>query len=170
MSDDINNIMEKYHEACKALESRGFDPHNMQNGIKNTETTPKYDPCRKFRKGDRVRIVEYKGRNGTSAHPTGAVVTVDKDEEDCEWVFLKADDEHKLDVIDPAYLELVSPVEELELYYIEESTGEITLLNKQDPIFHKSWRYSAVSAGIIALTEAEAERDRLNAEYRKELE
>ncbi len=59
---------------------------------------------------------------------------------------------------------------EQEPYYIEESTGEITLLNKHDPIFHKSWRYDAVSAGIIALTEAEAERDRLNAEHRKEQE
>lgn len=33
-----------------------------ENGTKNTAPAPKYDPCRKFRKGDKVRLREYNGR------------------------------------------------------------------------------------------------------------
>lgn len=135
-----------------------------ENGTKNTETAPKYDPNRKFRKGDRVRIVEYKGRNGTSTHHTGDVVTVDKDEEDCEWVFLKADDEHKLDVIDPAYLELVTPVEELEPYSVSENIhGWVVFKDNPGTVVAN---YNNIHPH--AKEAAEAERDRMNAEHRKE--
>ena len=40
-----------------------------KTGYQYVDTIPseksKYDPCRKFKKGDRVRIVEYKGRPGS---------------------------------------------------------------------------------------------------------
>jgi hypothetical protein len=66
------------------------------------------------------------------------------------------------------FLELVTPVEEQEPYYIEEELGTITILSRKDPIFHKCWHYAGVKSGVIALEAAEAECARLNAEYRKE--
>lgn len=137
----------------------------------NCKKPTKYDPNRKFRKGDRVRVVENKGRCLKPYElKIGDALTVSGDESDDDTRVIACKLHNRVFYLDPAYLELDAPVEEIEPYYIEESTGEITLLNKHNPIFHKSWRYSAVSAGIIALAEAEAERDRLNAECRKEQE
>jgi hypothetical protein len=135
---------------------------------------PKYDPNREFRKGDKVSVRKIHGKlpqcryNGMVKVKEGDCCTIhEKEHRNCYWVTIPSGGNW---CFDAAYLELLTPVEAMEPYYIEESTGLITLLNKHDPIFHKSWRYSVVSAGIIALTEAEAERDRLNAEWRKEME
>ena len=37
-------------------EKEAFSPISPANGTKNTETPPKYDPNRKFRKRDKVRM------------------------------------------------------------------------------------------------------------------
>lgn len=143
-------------------------PISPENGTKNTENAPKYDPNRKFRKGDRVRVAENKGRClKPFALKIGDVLTVSKDEPNddtcviwCKWL----DQDFYLD---PAYLKLVTPVEELEPYTISEGAGIIEVYNEKLEAV-KSWFYSDVKAGVKALAEAEAERDRLNAEWRKE--
>lgn len=158
-------IDEKYKEACEYLRARGIDPFNMQNGIKNTETAPKYDPNRKFRKGDKVRVVEE--RSGRIPPLCGDIepgefYTV-SDDEDGGDVML--DVKGKYDCIEWYWLELVTTVEELELFTIRWS----------DCL--DAWQVQNKDKDVIAtfFTEhphakaaAEAERDRLNAEWRKE--
>lgn len=175
-------------KTLKSLKNKGLlkEPSELQRLYFSPEmkslikklSSPKYDPCRKFRKGDLVRLKAYNGRKPydfwhkqTIEHFGAKLDTVLADELDSGNVdiFQDAPIDELTVRVHASHLELVTPVEELETYYIEESTGKITLLNKHDPIFHKSWQYSAVSAGIIALAEAEAERDRLNKEHRKEM-
>ena len=140
------------------------EPINIFKMTEMPETYPKYDPNRLFREGDKVEVVKNKGRIGSSTLPVGARATVVRDEEECDWVFIKADDCDKLDTIDAAYLKLVTPVEELEQYSVEEAT--VQFLVKKDgkrvvSQFCKLYHPNAKEA-------AEAERDRLNAEWRKE--
>ena len=174
MSDDINNIMEKYNEACKALESRGFDPFNMQNGIKNTENAPKYDPNRLFRERDRVEVVKNKGRIGNSTIPVGTHATVVRDEDEYDWVFIKADNCDKLLTIDAAYLKLVTPAEELEISRVFNDKKMGAWIVTKDNFTHAYFPYRCEVSDNIANSKeeakaaAEAERDRLNAESRKE--
>ena len=67
------------------------------------------------------------------------------------------------------YLELVTPVEELEPYTISEGAGIIEVYNEKFEVV-KAWCYRDVKAGVKALAEAEAECARLNEECRKERE
>lgn len=137
------------------------------NGTKNTETAPKYDPCRKFRKGDRVRVAENKGRClKPYSLKIGDVLTVSMDEPNddtcvigCKW--------HDRDFyLDPAYLELVTPVEEMEPYFVEHyKHSNAYKIRKGGQEFAIFWDIHP-----HAKEAAEAERDRLNAEYRKEQE
>ena len=169
-------------KTLKSLKDKGLlkEPSKLQMLCSSPEmtslikklSTPKYDPNRKFKKGDIVEPCQVKGRwhSVTWEGRSGIHFTVTEDEDEDGIITIKDPDCELPYIAAAVFFNLVSPVEELEPYYIEESTGEITLLNKHDPLFHKSWRYSAVSAGIIALNEAERDRDRLNAEYRKEKE
>ena len=59
-----------------------------------------------------------------------------------------------------------TPVAELEPYIISEGAGIIELYNEQLDVV-KAWFYNDVKAGVKALALAEAERDRLNAEWRQ---
>lgn len=127
------------------------------------ETYPKYDPNRLFREGDKVKVVKNKGRIGSSTLPVGTRATVVKDEDECDWVFLKADDCDKLDTIDPAYLKLVTPVEEVKPYSVGESTDYFSV-DKDDEELSLYWKDKHPNAKAAA----EAECDRLNAEWRKE--
>lgn len=90
-----------------------------ENGTKNTEPSPKYDPCRKFRKGDRVELKEeIDGRNLSafvSGLTLGKVYTVEEDEKDCT-VVLSCD--CGLGKYSFVHLRLVTPVEELEPYRV----------------------------------------------------
>jgi hypothetical protein len=151
-----------------------YEPLKLVISNRIPETAPKYDPCRKFRKGD---IVE--PRKGREVYA-------------CEWfdcVFHKlegtykvCDDEREghVSVIDKETgedcyvssfaLELVTPVEERESYSVKES------------IFIKDewqvWKDGGDKTQTLIATytlahpnakkAAAAERDRLNAEYRKE--
>jgi hypothetical protein len=134
------------------------------NGTKNTETAPKYDPNRLFRKGDKVEVVKNKGRLGSSTLPVGTRATVERDEEECDWVFLKADNCDKIDTVDAAYLKLVTPVEELNMYFVEHykhsNAYKIRKGGREFAIFWDSHPHAKEAA--------EAECARLNAEYRKE--
>lgn len=130
------------------------------------EEKPKHDPCRLFREGDKVRVVEHKGRNCTGCE-LGLIgeIAIDEGEDDpIHGIGVDFEDGSAV-YIDPAYLELVAPVEELEQYSVVETMS------------HDGWQIVRDGLPLAiydtrrhphAKEAAEAERDRLNAEYRKE--
>ena len=136
---------------------------------------PKYDPCRLFKKGDKVRVVEWNGRSywdrdHSTELTTGCICEVNEDEKSAQeegWV--SVDYQEQIRYVPPCFLELITPVEEIEPYYIEQSTSKnYWEVWKKDSkkgrlliaMFHKNHPHSKETA--------EAECDRLNAEYRKE--
>ena len=136
---------------------------SLENGTKNTETAPKYDPCRKFRKGDRVKPRERNGRVPWGKDMTLIVVA----DERTAGVTVRDEETGEERLMCVLFLELVTPVEELEPYTISEGPGIIEVYNEKREAV-KTWFYSNVKEGVKALAEAEAERDRRNAEWRKE--
>ena len=139
------------------------------------ELAPKYDPCRKFREGDKVRVKSevngrpvYIGEDAWEPLDPNEIWEV-VEEKETGWVHLKngclsADVWHGM-------LELVTPVEELELYsvHVGNYEGEWGVYRDwaivtQELIVSFSHRHPHAKSA------AEAERDRLNAEYRKERE
>lgn len=136
------------------------------------ENKPKYDPCRKFRKGDKVEPKAVKGRpaiggiNGAIIKLSGQFfVARDESENENYTVTILMPDGTECDT-DPAYLKLVTPVEEREPYFVQENQNVVEVLSHEDEevpatVFFKSKHKNARER-------AEAERDRLNAEYRKE--
>lgn len=135
--------------------------------------TPQYDPTRLFKKGDKVRVVECKGRNYTG-RKTGDIGTVDRNESPgTAEVEVEFADEDMWE-IDPAYLELVTPIEEREPYYVElqgEKKGGLCYTVRKHGGYAESIFYFGKCRSRDeqqAKAAAEAERDRLNAEWRKE--
>lgn len=137
--------------------------------IHPTTEQPKYDPCRPFRKGDRVRVVERNGRKTPSSLVIEDLyektLTVIESEDSDDDVLVATSKGSKY--IKFYFLELVTPVEELEPYFIEETEYEycVTIMvgeRKDTPAtYHKRMHPHAKEA-------AEAECARLNAEHRKE--
>lgn len=130
---------------------------------------PKHDPCRKFKKGDKVRIVECLGRTPLYLRPhIGSAYTVTYDEDANGHVYIDGG----LDFVFVPYLELVTPVEELELYRVELRKEEnypslpctAWCIFRGADIVAKFYNDFLTSA----LDLAEAECKRLNAAYRKE--
>ena len=146
----------------------------LPNGTKNTEPAPKYDPCRLFKKGDKARIVSYKGRCydcDTSRHE-GDIVTINVNESELEQedlISVRVDDDFFY--TDPAYLELVTPVEELEPYIVRHNEVHSAWsiygpfnLSAVNYFYGERYPYTKDTAKKAA----QAECNRLNAEYRKE--
>lgn len=142
------------------------------------EPEPKYAPDRKFRKGDRVKVVKNKGRRGSHIMNVGTHAIVVMDEEELEDVNIKCEGDSRTDYyIDPAYLELVTPAEELEPYHLNEIFDiddgkligyEVARGDTRDSIFYGGENHLRTIAKAKAAAEAECAR--LNAEYRKEQE
>ena len=136
-----------------------------------TVETPKHGHRLLFKKGDIVEMDTHGRDIAESMKKSGVELgkryTVTEDENNTGYVSFIGDDgiEHHSMFF---WLKLVTPVEESEPYYVEESTGSITLLSKCDPLYNTCWHYSCVKSGVEALAAAEAERDRLNTEWRKE--
>lgn len=135
----------------------------------NRKSPTKYDPCRKLRRGDRARVVERNGRTPIcfpiGRIKVGDIVTVAENETGDVFIKVLTEDGHKM--MAPWFmLELVTPVEEP--YYIEETEYEYCLSRmvgerKDTPAtYHKRMHPNAKAA-------AEAERDRLNEQYREEM-
>lgn len=154
-------------EVQEDVEKSVYPRHDKTNGIKNTETAPKYDPCRKFREGDIVEPCQVKGRwFGTAWKDRRGIrftVTKDEDEEGVMWV-QDPDSLHSKDV-EAVFFQLVVPVEELEPYFVA----------YDDKFYHVHKKGEAAALAVYyeakhphAKEAAEAERDRLNAEHRKE--
>lgn len=157
-------------------EVEAFSPITAANGIKNTETAPKYAPCRKFRKGDKVELLEqWNGRHptvfGFNVFTPGEILTVLDDED--EMFVLVENETYKQTFLTP-FLKLVTPVEELEPYSVK-LRQEITVDDTYpycavvDDDGNEAARFycEQYEAGK-AQKAAEAECARLNAEYIKE--
>lgn len=139
---------------------------------------PKHDPCRLFKKGDRVRIKrEINGRKlnhvfvNFSYDQTYTVVQ-DEEQKENQSGLVKIINETGHTFTGSFYeLELVTPVEELEPYSMLENVPSNSIevrdmrTNKVEAIFYfgKDHAYTFVQAA----TRAEAERDRLNAEWKQ---
>lgn len=151
---------------------------------------PKHDPCRRYKKGDIVRLREYNGRkpydfwHKQTIERFGAKLdTVLEDELDSGNVdiFQDAPIDEQTVRVHASHLELVTPVEELEPYYVGDCQDD-----PDCPFFFIQNNANEISDGLLeevaryvygtdytadketVRKRAEAERDRLNAEYRKE--
>lgn len=119
---------------------------------------PKYDPCRLFKKGDRVREVRCRGRRFMEDSPESLLTeggVIANDEGSLHYIEVVTPD-GQYNPFDPAYLELVTPVEELEPYSIDTRTTT-------DILKHGEW-YAHMSDG----DEAEHLCQWLNEKHRKE--
>lgn len=143
---------------------------------------PKYDPCRLFRKGDIVRLTEWNGR--CPALPEdwkfdNGLFKVHVDEKFSSAVAITRENSKDIYLAPICFLELVTPIEELEPYSIEEETAfagdetygiihiyynhncgrdKVRTFYENGP---ESWDYTKAAA--------EAECDRLNADHRKKI-
>lgn len=137
--------------------------------------------CRLFRKGDKVRVME---RNGRSPILCGAVVlgdtyTVYADEDGGDVILDIGYGVGGGEPIAWSFLELVTPVEDLEPYFMYESKEEESfdimkrvgkLYLTRNCIYYKSdINDHAELTREQAKAAAEAECDRLNAEWRKKV-
>ena len=127
-------------------------------------SAPKYDPCRRFKKGDKVKLREKLQGRETSQFVTGLslgkIYTVQADE--CNHTVYVMGDEC-LGRYAFVHLELVTPVEEIEPYSVGESTDYFSV-EKDDSELCLYWKDKHPNPKAAA----EAECARLNEEYRKE--
>lgn len=183
-SDDVITNTKYIHPSSISLPSESTI--KMFHSTVIPEVYTKYDPCRKFRKGDIVEPTEINGRlpqelRGCYRYE---VIVGEGEMTNPLYVALKpllaANYKHLSEIgVNVAFLKLVTPVEELEPYYIEESTDGSTIVltvKKRDCSQGLAFRFCPGWGGNIFFSEthcrnhAEAERDRLNDEYRKESE
>jgi hypothetical protein len=147
-------------------ESSAFSPIPPENGRNNSEPAPKHDPNRLFKKGDKVRYVKRNGRFCPGSHAfeeqMALLGTVVKDEQRDYFVVVNFENDVDNYLLDPAYLELVTPVEELEPYKLIDSPNTYNIVRDSAMVMtiHKKSHPHAKAA-------AEAARDRLNAEHGK---
>ena len=164
------------NETLKSLHRQGLlnEPKAMQDpkirpmveALLKKMKPSKYDPCRKFKKGDKVREVLVKGRRFDSGYSecfltdTSEVV---KDEDDYHSVRIKRSngEQHNFDAV---FLELITQVEELAPYSVHDYAE---CYEVQKGIITYSVFYKAKYGAAEAKAAAQAERDRLNAEHRK---
>lgn len=134
---------------------------------RQSSTVNKHDPTRLFREGDIVRPVEKEGRTYFDAPPLGEKCLVIEGESETGIVCVEyryaEDEKPAIHEIPFHFLELVTPVEELEPYKLIDSPNTYNIVRDRAMVMtiHKKSHPNAKAA-------AEAERDRLNAEWRKE--
>lgn len=133
-------------------------------------TTPKYDPCRLFRKGDIVKVKEHIDGRKLHAFTTGLTLgktyTVEQDEKDCK-LQIKNDDGYGIYAF--VHFELATPVEELEPYYVEDVGNAWVVRKPEDCGMYSTQAWFSKERHPHAKAAAEAECARLNAEARKEM-
>ena len=153
---------------------------------------PKYDPCRLFRKGDIVRLKEWNGR--CPAIPEdwkfdNGLFKVHTAEKFNSLVEITRENPKHVYMIPICFLELVTPVDELEPYSVEEVDVDSLIFNpKLDPdrdsesAFHvrymdkrsgeitiiKTYYESDIYPYDCAKVDAETECKRLNDEWKKD--
>lgn len=141
---------------------------------------PKHDPCHLFRKGDIVEPCQVNGRWVSPAWEDRAGIRyeVAKDEDPLTaHMEVKDPDSPQPFLVHAAFFKLVTPVEELEPYFVGESENSYDLFRKTsngNQLRASFWWKHNPTPDLIELSKAnakaaaEAERDRLNAEWRKE--
>ena len=158
------------------LHEHDFAALSPANGIKNTEPAPKYDPCRPFKAGDIVKPCSVKGRwwdfTWKERHEH-IVVTEDEDKDGVMGI--KEEDSIYPRLAPAVFFQLVTPVEEREPYSVHEADTIKGFDIMRDGLCVMTFPFGSKEAGyyhskIAAKEAAQAERDRLNAEYRKEQE
>ena len=179
--DIVKDVMYT-HPSYVSLPS--VEPIEMSHTAKISEERPKYDPCRKFKEGD---IVDYRRRHGRDYetvpdpedYKLARVISSEDEESGMVGVeFIEAYGGEDVFFAVPWYhLELVTPIEELELYFVGESENSYDLFRKTingNQLRASFWWRHNPTPDLIELSKAnakaaaEAERDRLNAEHRKE--
>lgn len=144
----------------------------MQELDNTTEILTKHDPCRLFKKGDKVRVVEW---NGRKPEAEDKLYTVQQNERPgSTMVDIGPNDAGGSSFYTVCFLELVTPVEELARYSVELLQDGLPpdtyhFWAVKDNMGHevaRFWCEQYKNGEAEAL--AEAERDRLNAEWRKE--
>ena len=148
------------------------------------EKAPKYDPCRKLRKGDIVTPRVRDGRIPWGRLTSGSQIKLEKryyivtkdeirNEVRIDPIFDIAEIARPNITVDVCYLELVTPAkEEIAAIFNDRKTG-MWLVTKND-LTHAYFPYRLKESDNIVNSEAEAkafaeaECARLNAEYRKE--
>ena len=149
-------------------------------------TKPKYDPCRRLREGD---IVAVRVRDGRI--PWGTLVSGSRIQLNSGRRYIVLRDENRNNVriepltgltnnishtditVDACYLELVTPVEELEPYSVHESEVVDGFDIIREKMCVMTFPYGPKEAGyyrnkLAAKEAAEDERDRLNAKWKRE--
>jgi signal peptidase I len=139
------------------------------------QPTPKYDPCRLFKKGDVVKIRSVFGRKIYIDDVLYEVVW----DESCNKISIKKlTSDETLVGMPSVFFELVTPVEELEPYTLEEETAYID--DEECGMLHIYYNYNGGRDKVRTFYEngpeswnatkaaAEAECARLNDEHRKE--
>ena len=123
--------------------------------------TPKHDPTRLFKEGDIVKRRIVDGRTDIDV-AEGINLTVTRGEGIYGNLVVKEPNGRSI-VTKSVFLELITPVEELEPYKLIDSPNTYNIVRDSAMVMtiHKKSHPNAKAA-------AEAERDRLNAEHRKE--
>lgn len=141
-------------------------PFNSNHDFAYIELAPKYDPCRKFRKGDKAKPRIINGRE-IPKMPLDVIFTVTGDEDEYGAVPVEYMSPVRglltSTTVHAVWLELITPVEEKEPYSVGETTNYFSV-DKDDEELSLYWKDKHPNAKAAA----EAECDRLNAEYRKE--
>lgn len=135
----------------------------------------KYDPCRLFKKGDKVTPRKLFGRcySTATAMIIGKICTVLHDEIEHYTVSIRWSGGECN--INTAYLELITPVEEIEPYSVLETDTINGFDIMRDGLCVMTFPYGSKEAGyyrneLAAKEAAEAECARLNNLYKQELE
>jgi hypothetical protein len=143
----------------------------LQNSTKNTENVPKYDPCREYKEGDVVRYKPCNGREHKSFTDDeffcdGNLTVIAAEDSTSHNVMVMSQD-GRTKIVEFCYLELITPVEEMEPYSVREYDE---VYEVQKGLVTYSVFYKVKYGENAAKAAAEAERDRLNSEYRKGVE
>lgn len=160
--DDLGGYM-KAGDVYRAL------PGKAEGAVKDVA-------CRLFRKGDKVRVVERNGRSPIlcGAVELGGTYTVHADEDNGDVTLDIGYGALGGESIAWTFLELVTPVEELgpftvvhkpALQHFQINHGKLNYMTFPYGLHKSNGWYHTITTAKAA---AEAERDRLNAEYRKE--
>lgn len=140
-------------------------------------TKPKYDPCREFKEGDKVRVKRevhgrpvYIGDDAWEPLDPNEIWSVEEDEVETGWVHIKTSCVHA--TVWHGMLELITPVEELEPYSVVQPENYKCVRIMEGKRIHSSIPFDEDECVCLTLEQAkaaaEAERDRLNANYRKD--